>query len=557
MAAGDPAARKRAFADAFAMADETGAGDRAGTRAGWRAALRPLAPLTALVGGLYRRCHDALATLVPRPPLGLWRRIEPGRETKRARTADRANLFDAALTTAQRSGRGAGADADAAKRDRADQFVARLQRRQREDAAAAAPGAVPRWPTAPATALATAPATAPATPALPAVPATPAPAPAPFPLSASAVPSTPAGRVSVHPSAYGATTGRVAKYRSPFAGAGAVASAPRARGFAVDAIQQTLAASPLRSSPGLLATLSARSPGATPGRSPRPQAGSPAAPATSIADLLRQLVSEGDATDFPSWNAILDRRKARIAAIERMKHVQPEEEPIEALTPAQAARVDEAVRGRDVGRALVSKFRIDVSVRDLRTLGPRQWLNDNVIDFYLEMVTERSRQAGHKYPRSFSYSTHFYTTLSGKGYAGVARWARRKKLDLAQTDLVFVPINVHGSHWCVGVINLRARRLEYYDSLGGGPGRAFACLREYVAHEARAQGVDAGDAAAWAEHVPNDSPMQENGFDCGVFTCKTVEVLSRGRPLTFSQRDMDKLRRRMAFEILEARLLTA
>ena len=51
------------------------------------------------------------------------------------------------------------------------------------------------------------------------------------------------------------------------------------------------------------------------------------------------------------------------------------------------------------------------------------------------------------------------------------------------------------------------------------------------------------------------TPQQENGYDCGIFTCHFLESLSRGEEVfTFSQRDMPYLRRRMIWEIGNAQL---
>ena len=50
-------------------------------------------------------------------------------------------------------------------------------------------------------------------------------------------------------------------------------------------------------------------------------------------------------------------------------------------------------------------------------------------------------------------------------------------------------------------------------------------------------------------------PLQENGYDCGVFTCQFLQGLSRGEDsITFTQRDMPQLRRRMIWEIGNAKL---
>jgi Ulp1 family protease len=35
-------------------------------------------------------------------------------------------------------------------------------------------------------------------------------------------------------------------------------------------------------------------------------------------------------------------------------------------------------------------------------------------------------------------------------------------------DFVFVPIHVGQSHWCLAVIDVRAKLISYWDSLSGG-----------------------------------------------------------------------------------------
>jgi sentrin-specific protease 1 len=51
------------------------------------------------------------------------------------------------------------------------------------------------------------------------------------------------------------------------------------------------------------------------------------------------------------------------------------------------------------------------------------------------------------------------------------------------------------------------------------------------------------------------TPQQENGYDCGVFTCQFFERLSRGEEyFNFTQADMPYLRRLMIWEIGHAKL---
>ena len=55
--------------------------------------------------------------------------------------------------------------------------------------------------------------------------------------------------------------------------------------------------------------------------------------------------------------------------------------------------------------------------------------------------------------------------------------------------------------------------------------------------------------------ILQSTPQQENGYDCGVFTCQFMEAISRGEEnFNFSQQDMPYLRRRMIWEIGNAKL---
>lgn len=52
-----------------------------------------------------------------------------------------------------------------------------------------------------------------------------------------------------------------------------------------------------------------------------------------------------------------------------------------------------------------------------------------------------------------------------------------------------------------------------------------------------------------------DIPQQMNGSDCGMFSCKFAEYLSRNASITFTQEHMPYFRRRMVYEIVTQRLM--
>lgn len=215
------------------------------------------------------------------------------------------------------------------------------------------------------------------------------------------------------------------------------------------------------------------------------------------------------------------------------------------LTKDQLRVVEQYWRGRS-SQHIVSAFSIDITTKDLQTLADRQWLNDNVIDFYLNLVTELTQLV-------YCWTTHFFTTLKKNGYKGVARWAKRRKINLMDMNTVVVPINSMNTHWSVAVIDNVEKTIGYYDSLSsGGNLHAVRLLEQYMQSEADRLNVP---GQKYSLQPSLKTPQQQNGFDCGVFTCTVAKFIAQKAPLQFSQKDMHTIRRRMAYEIIQKSLL--
>ncbi|GMG19275.1 unnamed protein product [Ambrosiozyma monospora] len=209
-----------------------------------------------------------------------------------------------------------------------------------------------------------------------------------------------------------------------------------------------------------------------------------------------------------------------------------------------------------IDKLVIEKFNIDIKARDLKTLSDRHWLNDSVIDFYMRLLKNRSDESNGKFPPIHVFSTHFYSNLSSRGYSSVKKWAKRAKVDVTKLDYVFIPINLHGSHWALGMVDNKHKVIAYYDSLHGLGDNICSMLKYYMVEETKkTYGKLTVDYDSYEMVFQAETPKQENGFDCGVFTCTAVKYLSSERPLLYSQVDMPVLRRRMAYEIITGELL--
>ncbi|CAB0003248.1 unnamed protein product [Nesidiocoris tenuis] len=64
----------------------------------------------------------------------------------------------------------------------------------------------------------------------------------------------------------------------------------------------------------------------------------------------------------------------------------------------------------DRSEVLTKKFGLNITREDLLTLRESNWLNDKIINFYMELIDQRSRQ-NHKLPTTFSFNTFFDSAL--------------------------------------------------------------------------------------------------------------------------------------------------
>lgn len=68
----------------------------------------------------------------------------------------------------------------------------------------------------------------------------------------------------------------------------------------------------------------------------------------------------------------------------------------------------------------------------------RKWLNDEVINFYFQLMMERAKE-NPALPQLHAFSTFLYPTVKKRGHSGVKRWTR--KVDLfAQVSKILLKI---------------------------------------------------------------------------------------------------------------------
>lgn len=246
------------------------------------------------------------------------------------------------------------------------------------------------------------------------------------------------------------------------------------------------------------------------------------------------------------------------AAVEHKSLIEQALEDVFApLNDDEEADVARALKGGNSREVLVmhENSNIEITKGLLQCLLPGGWLNDEVINLYLELLKEREKREPDKFLKCHFFNTFFYKKLYNPNtrydYKAVRRWTTQRKIgySLMDCDRIFVPIHKE-IHWCLAIIDMKAKKFQYLDSLRGSDAHVLDVLVKYITDEAKDKTGQDLDVSSWETQLVEDLPQQENGSDCGMFMIKYADFHSRGLPLSFFQTHMPYFRKRTAKEIL-------
>ncbi len=215
------------------------------------------------------------------------------------------------------------------------------------------------------------------------------------------------------------------------------------------------------------------------------------------------------------------------------------------LTPEEQSIVTKAIRG--IGpptEILASQDADSVQRSSMQTLNPGQWLNDEIINYFLKNCLAKrdeklcAKQPGRK--RSHFFNSFFVKTMfddknnnlsvrNKYNCINVKRWSKKVPgKDIFNLKYILCPINLDNTHWTSAVIFMEEKRIQYYDSLGGTDMSKLKGLLQYVKDEYRAKNGEEMDASEWKlVECTTDTPRQRNGeFDSFSLVCCKYSILN-------------------------------
>uniref|UniRef100_A0A915EGH3 Ubiquitin-like protease family profile domain-containing protein n=1 Tax=Ditylenchus dipsaci TaxID=166011 RepID=A0A915EGH3_9BILA len=185
--------------------------------------------------------------------------------------------------------------------------------------------------------------------------------------------------------------------------------------------------------------------------------------------------------------------------------------------------------------------------------GPEQKLKGEVINFYMQLIVNRSKVSFGVLLSVFAFDTLFYTQLLEKGSKLAQNWA--KDVKIFDYDVILIPVRtgkVEDGHWSLMVAKPIKGSFLYLNSLYKDGDEQFKQIKHFFTEFAEEKYVEE-DPSNWLGLSPKAILLQGNTYDCSLFTCKFADSVARDVPINFTQRHMPQYRKEMIREILEGK----
>ena len=234
------------------------------------------------------------------------------------------------------------------------------------------------------------------------------------------------------------------------------------------------------------------------------------------------------------------------------------------LTPSESKELNRNLNEYEFNQDIVRKLnnKTWVTKGSMITLKPNQRLNDEVINFFFQLMQQ-------KFENSLFFNTYFYQILTNPNETGynfnkVRKWNRSvDKTSVFEMKQLFIPCNITYNHWTCVVVTLEHKTIDYYDSLRNDMNSTVSNKIQMYLNDLKQEILLNEDhknheVQQWTlrnNFSHNGSvPLQNNATDCGVYMCVYVYCIAHNIPFHFDYDDIATLRERITFSIMKCNL---
>jgi len=231
-------------------------------------------------------------------------------------------------------------------------------------------------------------------------------------------------------------------------------------------------------------------------------------------------------------------------------------DPLSPLTlRAVKATADVLVAPSDgVAAVRVKIGPIPLQMEDFQLTLPNKLFKDELVNAYVELLRVRQLKFSSSVrpkPHFIFFNSFFFDKLTERGcvnYDAVRRWTRKEVV--LKVRKIFIPVNITDAHWFLAVVVPAAGRVQLYDSIGRAQEHMGNNIALWANKEASVHGLP---KRVWSV-VKMPCRVQDNNEDCGVFTCRHMELMTKGEAVVGWCGSSSYHRRQIAAELLSGSL---
>lgn len=202
---------------------------------------------------------------------------------------------------------------------------------------------------------------------------------------------------------------------------------------------------------------------------------------------------------------------------------------------------------------ILERFKVALKHRDLICLRSKTWLNDEVVNIYMQLAQER--ESCRSKNENIFMSSFFYQKLvhfnGGFNYSGVKKWT--KHIDIFSSSRIFFPININRQHWVVVCVSMHNKKVQYFDSLGNDGRIISENILRWLQLESSSR-IQCNLNGFTTESVR--CPLQSTGWDCGIFALAFIDLLSNNLAVDIMRQSFcDNIRKSLCFWIFRGRMV--
>jgi Ulp1 family protease len=192
-------------------------------------------------------------------------------------------------------------------------------------------------------------------------------------------------------------------------------------------------------------------------------------------------------------------------------------------------------------KIIINKFSIDITLNDLNSLNHNSMLNDNIINYYMQLLCEQHAETFYCFP------SFYFIKYEKDGIDSLSVWI--KKLGKLKQKIFFIPV-CYLKHWRLLTFDISTNLIKYYDSYHINCSKAKKFGLDLSLLLVKLNSIDKM-TNNW-KYISNKIchiKQLNNSNDCGVFLLSYVRCISHNIEFNFNSNSATDFRLKIVNEI--------